>query len=675
MQLSNKPDKLVLPFAASGAKNTIPAASQIGIVAGKASLTDGFPPLTRTPLSAGGVPPSGLDMNGILYEMSAVIRWANAGGGYPFDSAFAADTNVGGYPKGARVLRSDGLGYWFNTTDNNTTDPEGAGAVAAGWVPDFTNGVTAVTMTGSNVTLTALEYGKPIIVISGLLTANLNLIFPSIVGNWVIINSTTGPYTITCKTNAGTGVVVVNSVQALVGDATNIYSTVNDAISLMGELIASAGGTSDALTATFSPAPRMWPNGVPFLVRAASANATATPTFTANTGSLAAKTIVKGGNLPLVAGDIAGAGHWLLMQYDATLDKVVLLNPNPANFANSGANVNITSLSALVSINGGQIAGRRNKVINGNFDVWQLGDSINITGHLQKCADRWNYDYNGTIGTLNISRYNYSIANGQPIEDGWFPRSAVRLTMSVAPTGNTFQDFSTQIESVRTLAGRQVTISFYAFNIGPAASIIVKTEQYFGGGGAPSSPVFNTSAAIPIGTSWWQRYSVTFTLADTDSKALGSNGDDTLNVILSLPINQTFDLLIGGVQIEEGAVATPFETTPYADTYAMCQRYLQTSYNDGTGPGTVTTSGSISFYPTVAADLFTIQLKAPMRTATQSVTFYNPATGAAGTWNNAGIAKSVSVNTNGSKNITAALSGATPATFVAGHYVIQDPFI
>ena len=48
MQLINAPGKLVLPFAASGAKNAIPVASQIGIVAGAASLTDGFPPLTRT---------------------------------------------------------------------------------------------------------------------------------------------------------------------------------------------------------------------------------------------------------------------------------------------------------------------------------------------------------------------------------------------------------------------------------------------------------------------------------------------------------------------------------------------------------------------------------------------------------------------------------------------------
>jgi len=223
MQLTNSPAKIPLPFAASGLKNAIPEASQIGITAGAASLTDGFPPLTRTPLASGGIPVAPGDMNGILFELSAIVRWANAGGGYAFDGTFAADSNVGGYPKGARVMRSDGLGYWFNTTENNGTDPEGAGAVAAGWVPDFTTGATPVTMTGSSVTLTALQYGKPIIIISGLLTANLNLIFPNIAGQWIVINSTTGAFTITCKTTAGTG-VSVSGATILVGDGTNIQT-------------------------------------------------------------------------------------------------------------------------------------------------------------------------------------------------------------------------------------------------------------------------------------------------------------------------------------------------------------------------------------------------------------------------------------------------------------------
>ncbi len=244
MQLSNIPGKLVLPFANGGGKTTIPVASQVGITAGAASLTDGFPPLTRTPIAAGGVPPSGLDMNGILYELSAILRWVNAGGGYAYDGTFATDSNVGGYPKGARIMRSDGLGYWFNTVENNTTDPEVAGAAAAGWVPDFTNGVTTVAMASANVTLTPLQYGKPIIVITGTLTANLNLIFPTIVNEWTVINDTTGAFTVTCKTAAGTG-VIVNASALIVGDGTNIQ---NAATADAGGIVYTPAGVGAAPT-------------------------------------------------------------------------------------------------------------------------------------------------------------------------------------------------------------------------------------------------------------------------------------------------------------------------------------------------------------------------------------------------------------------------------------------
>ncbi len=349
MQQINAPDKIVLPFANAGAKNAIPVPSQIGITAGAASLTDGFPPLTRTPKSAGGVPVDGLDMNGVLYLISNINRWGAAGAGYYFDSTFANDTNVGGYPAGARVLRTDATGYWLNTTDNNVTDPESAGGAAAGWVPDFTSGVAAVTMTSANVTLSELEYGKPIIVISGTLTASLNLIFPNIAGKWIVINNTLGAYTVTCKTAAGTG-VVVSSALWLAGDGTNIYAA-QDAAGVLSLNVSSAGGTADALTATLTPAPRSWSAiaGVPFFVRAASANATTTPTITANSGTLTAKTIVKGNGLALVPGDIAGAGHWLIMQYDTTLDAVVLANP--ATGISISGQTQIRTVSASVASN------------------------------------------------------------------------------------------------------------------------------------------------------------------------------------------------------------------------------------------------------------------------------------------------------------------------------------
>lgn len=128
MQASNAPSKSAIPFAESGTKNTIPEASQIGVTPGAASFTDGFPPLTMTPLVAGGVPPYGADFNGILNFLSAAARWTQAGGTYEHDGGFAAA--IGGYPAGAVVRNSSGSGFWVSAADNNLTDPDAGGA---GW--------------------------------------------------------------------------------------------------------------------------------------------------------------------------------------------------------------------------------------------------------------------------------------------------------------------------------------------------------------------------------------------------------------------------------------------------------------------------------------------------------------------------------------------------------------
>ena len=132
MQLSSAPTQLVLPWANGGTKNTIPVPSQIFITPGAASWTDGMPPLTSVDPTSGGVPPARADLNGGLFEMSAVDVWMSAGAGFPYSSAFS--TAVGGYPKGSRVLKGTGVGYWLSTADNNTTDPDTGGA---GWIPDM----------------------------------------------------------------------------------------------------------------------------------------------------------------------------------------------------------------------------------------------------------------------------------------------------------------------------------------------------------------------------------------------------------------------------------------------------------------------------------------------------------------------------------------------------------
>jgi hypothetical protein len=130
---SDIPDKLPIPFAdaaGGGYIRTIPVASQIGIDDGAASLTDGFVPLNATPIGAGGIPPSIMDMNGILYEISGWSRWIAAGGPVFYDAVFA--TAIGGYPKGGVVQSAVTPGLFFvSTAENNATNPEGGGA--ANW--------------------------------------------------------------------------------------------------------------------------------------------------------------------------------------------------------------------------------------------------------------------------------------------------------------------------------------------------------------------------------------------------------------------------------------------------------------------------------------------------------------------------------------------------------------
>lgn len=126
------PIPIVLPFATDGLKNEIPVDSQIGIVNGAASYTDGFPPLNMTAVSSGGIPPSGKDMNGILFAVTTYCQWIQAGGQFQFDADLVAQ--IVGYPAGA-VLQSSVLPYqhWTNLVEENDANPD---ADNTGWLSD-----------------------------------------------------------------------------------------------------------------------------------------------------------------------------------------------------------------------------------------------------------------------------------------------------------------------------------------------------------------------------------------------------------------------------------------------------------------------------------------------------------------------------------------------------------
>lgn len=220
MQLSDEPSKVLTPFAASGSRNVISATSLIGVTDGAASWPDGFPPLTMTDPGAGGVPPDGKDFNGVLYALSAASRWTVAGGRPYYDSAFSAA--VGGYPLGSVLMASDQSGFWVSTANNNTNNPDSGGA---NWVPLLFIGSTAQALGSTNVTLTNSQASKPIITLSGTLSANVNLVFPAWQKQWLVVNNTTGAFTVSAKTSAGTAAALQPGANYLWGDGTNILNT------------------------------------------------------------------------------------------------------------------------------------------------------------------------------------------------------------------------------------------------------------------------------------------------------------------------------------------------------------------------------------------------------------------------------------------------------------------
>lgn len=85
------------------------------------------------------------------------------------------------------------------------------------------------------------------------------------------------------------------------------------------------GGTADAITAAYSIPLTALIDGQLCFVRATAANATTTPTFSPS--ALTARAIVKNGGSALVAGDIAGDGHELILRYDLANTRWELLNP------------------------------------------------------------------------------------------------------------------------------------------------------------------------------------------------------------------------------------------------------------------------------------------------------------------------------------------------------------
>jgi len=301
------------------------------------------------------------------------------------------------------------------------------------------------------------------------------------------------------------------------------------------------------------------------------------------------------------------------------------------SYAASGANGDITSMTALASMNGGQLAGFRNFIINGGFDVWQRGTTYSLaTSAVVGSADRWAVQGGAAAGIFNRDT---SVSAGSG------------FTYNAKMGRNNGSSSTTQILALQALetinsvplAGKTVTLSFLAKRGAnfSGASNNLNVTLYVGTGADQSaqnaingswtgqSLVISSTAAL---TTSFQQFTYTATVPSNTTQLavqLGYTPSGTAGA--------DDNVYFTGVQLEIGSVATPFENIGFDNTLKRCERYYEKGFDYATAPADGSASfwngGSNGVLAYVANNLRTpaVQFRTKKR-ATPTITLYRPGT-------------------------------------------------
>lgn len=239
--------------------------------------------------------------------------------------------------------------------------------------------------------------------------------------------------------------------------------------------------------------------------------------------------------------------------------------------------------------------GFRNVIINGDFRIWQRGTS-SFTTNGAYTADRWVMGFTGTGTAQTVSQVAFTAGN--PISNQE-PTFHIRNAVTGGSGNSSLVVLTQKIEDVRTCAGQQVAVSFWAKVTSGTANLGLDLYQDFGSGG--SATVGGIGGQKFSLTTSWQRFTALISVPSISGKTIGSNnflacrfwfssGSDynSLNGTLGIQ-SATFD--IWGVQLEQNYQPTPFEQRPIGVELALCQRYYEKSYDMATAPGTATSTG------------------------------------------------------------------------------------
>ena len=305
--------------------------------------------------------------------------------------------------------------------------------------------------------------------------------------------------------------------------------------------------------------------------------------------------------------------------------------------------------NSMLAFDGGPL-GMRNRIINGDMRISQRGTSFSTPTAGTYTLDRWG------VGWIGAAPASVAQVSG--------PASFKNALQITGAASNTVVNTYQRIESLNCtdLSGETVTIQA---NISVSSAQTVKWYLQH----PTASDNYASVTNIISGTWSATTTATTFTATITNLPSGALNG---LQLIISPNNAGAFTsgtIAITGVQLEVGTVATPFERRLYGQELALCQRYFERSYEQGTATGAVTTNGAAQLPIGAAASYFQGIIPYVEKRAQPTVTFYDcagnvarvtaiSAGGAAQTDNNNVISTSSSGQRGGWIRI-AALAGGT----------------
>lgn len=289
------------------------------------------------------------------------------------------------------------------------------------------------------------------------------------------------------------------------------------------------------------------------------------------------------GRLSLLAGsvsaqiraDAVGTGTYLPLEfYTGGVSRATIDANGVTSFA---GNV------ILPSLNGGQLAGFRNKIINGKMDISQRngGTVMALTDTPTYFNDRWSCVSSTTpSGNLFTGRTTIVGAIGlNPLGDG-FSNCLYFQRQSGTYVGSAKAIQVLETAESRSLVDRTVTLSFWVavhtgWLGGNLTAVVVtgtgtdQTAAQFFAGSATSQATAGSVTITPTRTLTKHSLQATIPAGAAQVAVLFQNSG------WSGSGSSTDIIAITGIQLEVGSIATPFEHRPHSVELALSQRYYE----------------------------------------------------------------------------------------------------